>query len=172
MAGGEEWDLCNESEDPQEDRSAGFSRAGNADLNAVPIRPKEGNYSEGGSSGSGMGQKENDYGYGVVDVMAAIEYDTSNVNDDMLPEEFSIIKVYPNPFNPSTTIWFRVETMHATSLQIYDITGQLVETLVDNIVNPGEYKIEWHANNMTSGIYFVQLIADDQQLAKKITLIK
>tara|TARA_B100001964_G_scaffold89262_1_gene100301 strand:+ start:617 stop:805 length:189 start_codon:yes stop_codon:yes gene_type:complete len=62
--------------------------------------------------------------------------------------------------------------MHATSLQIYDITGQLVETLVDNIVNPGEYKIEWHANNMTSGIYFVQLIADDQQLAKKITLIK
>ena len=115
---------------------------------------------------------DNDYGYGVVDVMAAIEYDTSNVNDDMLPEEFSIIKVYPNPFNPSTTIWFRVETMHATSLQIYDITGQLVETLVDNIVNPGEYKIEWHANNMTSGIYFVQLIADDQQLAKKITLIK
>jgi len=115
---------------------------------------------------------DNDYGYGVIDVMAAIEYDTSNVNDDMLPEEFSILKVYPNPFNQSTTIWFRVETMHATSLQIYEITGQLVETIINEKLMAGDHYYKWDASGLSSGIYFVQLKTPFGSITQKITYLK
>ena len=115
---------------------------------------------------------DNDYGYGVVDVMAAIEYDTSNVNDDMLPEEFSIIKVYPNPFNPSTTIWFIVKSNHATSLRVYNIAGKLVETIVNDKLLPGEYTYTWKASGLPSGIYFVQLKTPSSSITQKITYLK
>ncbi len=115
---------------------------------------------------------DNDYGYGIIDVMAAIDYETNSITDELVPYDFSILNIYPNPFNPTTTIRFSVETSHVSQLHIYDINGRLVETLFDGVVNPGEYKIDWNASNVASGVYFLQLKTINNVYNKKITYLK
>ncbi len=115
---------------------------------------------------------DNDYGYGIIDVMAAIGYETNSINNELLPEDFSILNVYPNPFNPTTTIRFNVEVTHVLQLHVYDINGRLVETLVDGIVNPGVNKIEWNATNIASGVYLLRLTTINNVYTKKITYLK
>jgi subtilisin family serine protease len=115
---------------------------------------------------------DNDYGYGIIDIMAAIDYETNSIDDEFLPKDISILSVYPNPFNPTTIIRFNVETTHESQLRIYDINGRLVETLVDGIVNPGEYIIEWNASDVASGIYFLRLKTINSVYTKKITYLK
>ncbi len=71
-----------------------------------------------------------------------------------VPTIFALHTAYPNPFNPVTTIQFSVQTHGNASLQIYDITGKLVETLVDEFLEPGNHSVQWNASNFSSGIYF------------------
>ena len=89
-------------------------------------------------------------------------------------KDFRLLKVYPNPFNPSTMISFDVplDTKHATRLRVYNIKGQLVETLVNEQMKPGTHKIKWNAVNLSSGIYFVEMRAGDKIFNQKITFIK
>jgi subtilisin family serine protease len=115
---------------------------------------------------------DNDYGYGVIDVMAAIDYETSAIDGINVPEKFSILKVYPNPFNPTTTIRFTVKSNHATSLRVYNIAGKLVETIVNDKLLPGEYTYTWKASGLPSGIYFVQLKTPSSSITQKITYLK
>ena len=96
-------------------------------------------------------------------------------NVEPLPTEFGIMKIYPNPFNPSTTIRFDtpvVETRFITSLQIFDITGHLVETLIDGTAEPGTHEIQWNASRQSSGIYFVRLQSREFVETQKIVLVK
>ncbi|MCH7762154.1 MAG: leucine-rich repeat domain-containing protein [Candidatus Marinimicrobia bacterium] len=88
-----------------------------------------------------------------------------------LPEKFSLI-TYPNPFNPATTIRFSVETVHVTSLQIYDITGRLVETLIHKPLALGEHEIVWNAGHLPSGVYFVRLQSGEFVESQKVILLK
>lgn len=115
---------------------------------------------------------DNDYGYGVIDVMAAIDYEVSSIDENNVPDEFSILNVYPNPFNPTTTIRFTVKSNHARSLHVYDITGKLVETIVNDNFLPGEYTYKWNALGFPSGIYFVQLKTPSGSISRKITYLK
>jgi len=89
-------------------------------------------------------------------------------------KDFRLLKVYPNPFNPSTMISFDVplDTKHATHLRVYNIKGQLVEALVNEQMKPGTHKIKWNAVNLLSGIYFVEMRAGDKIFNQKITFIK
>ena len=89
-----------------------------------------------------------------------------------LPVEFALHPAYPNPFNPSVTLRFNIEAHGYTSLYIYDITGRLVEILVDRKLESGEYEILWDAGNLPSGIYFVQLKSGDKTINQKLTLLK
>jgi len=95
-------------------------------------------------------------------------------NPVAVPFQFELFPAYPNPFNPSTTIWFNipVETWHATSLQIYDITGRVVETLVDGTLDPGTHEIQWNASEHASGIYFARLQSGSKVQSQKLILIK
>ena len=115
---------------------------------------------------------DNNYGYGVIDVMAAIDYQTSSINHNNIPDEFLILNVYPNPFNPTTTIRFSVEARHASLLQVFDITGRLVETIENDKLLPGEHAYTWDASGLSSGIYFVQLKTPFGSITQKITYLK
>ena len=92
-----------------------------------------------------------------------------------VPTEFILHPAHPNPFNPVTTIQFsipNVEKLHATSLRIYDITGKLVETLMDEQLSQGNHSVRWDAEKLSSGVYFVMLETTRQREIQKVVLMK
>ncbi|MBI9070698.1 MAG: aryl-sulfate sulfotransferase [Melioribacteraceae bacterium] len=91
--------------------------------------------------------------------------------------EFNLKQNYPNPFNPATTIEYtlpNVETRHASSLrlELFDILGRKIKTLVNEYQKPGNYKIEFDASYLASGIYIYQLNYEEYSVSKKMLLIK
>ena len=97
---------------------------------------------------------------------------------DVIPEKFALNQNYPNPFNPSTQITFDVPMgADAVYLNIYNILGQNVQTLVNEVLSPGSYTIEWDAtdligNPVASGIYFYELRSESFVSRKKMLLIR
>lgn len=92
-----------------------------------------------------------------------------SINEDPLPQTFTL-DVYPNPFNPTTTIRFSVDGY--VSLQIYDITGRLVETLIEDRMPIGDYEVRWDASEYSSGLYFIRLSLGDKTYTRKTLLLK
>jgi endonuclease/exonuclease/phosphatase family metal-dependent hydrolase len=97
---------------------------------------------------------------------------TSNHIDFGLPQTLVLHPSYPNPFNPITTIKFSVETFHATSISIYNLTGRLVETLVNERLLSGKHEITWNASSQPSGVYFVKLSNGESVQTQKLILLK
>ncbi len=93
-------------------------------------------------------------------------------NPVAVPFQFELFPAYPNPFNPTTTISFRVETLHVTSLHIYDITGRVVDELVSGELGTGEHELVWGAAGQSSGIYFARLQSGSKVQSQKLILIK
>ena len=93
-----------------------------------------------------------------------------------IPTTFTLHPAYPNPFNPVTTISYAIPmvgTRHAAvSLQIYDIAGRFVETLVDGILEQGHHTVQWNASGFSSGVYFVRLEAGTFSQSQKLILLK
>jgi hypothetical protein len=89
-----------------------------------------------------------------------------------VPAVFSLSQNYPNPFNPSTRISFTVPKESAVSLEVYDMLGRLVSTLVNEVKRPGEYTVDYNAAQLSSGVYFYRLSAGGQMYAHKMMLLK
>lgn len=89
-----------------------------------------------------------------------------------IPSTYELKQNYPNPFNPETTIEFNITNPEFTSLQIYDINGRLIETLVNEKLSAGTYKLKWNGANASSGIYYYTLRADNYSETKKMILLK
>ena len=98
--------------------------------------------------------------------------------NEVIPDEFALNQNYPNPFNPSTQICFDVpQGGEHIMLNIYNILGQNVTTLVNGVVNPGTYTMEWNAtdeagNPVSSGIYFYELRSSSFTAREKMLLIR
>jgi len=115
---------------------------------------------------------DNRYGYGIIDVMAVIDYETVSVVEENIPDQYSILNVYPNPFNPSTSFQINLMNPASVKLEIFDISGRSVETLVKRAYYSGEFKIEWNASENPSGLYFVNMTVGEHRITRKISLIK
>ncbi|MFH1194402.1 MAG: right-handed parallel beta-helix repeat-containing protein [bacterium] len=97
-----------------------------------------------------------------------------------IPSTFELFQNYPNPFNPTTTIKYSiaaVETPYMASLQhvtleIFDVLGREVATLVDEYLPAGSYEREWNASELPSGIYFCRMEAGDFTAYIKLLLLK
>ena len=88
-------------------------------------------------------------------------------------EEFLImLPAYPNPFNPNTVISFDLSDADMVSLDIFDIAGRQVASLISEYMIPGSHQIVWNPGQLSSGIYFVKLIAGNTSLNQKITYLK
>ena len=109
-----------------------------------------------------------------IDYNGNYEYhNLNNVVEIGVPGKFNLSQNYPNPFNPTTKIDFEVPKDSKIKLVIYDVTGKEVQTLVNDNRAAGYYTIDFNASNLSSGIYFYQLLADNTPLAiKKMALIK
>ncbi len=102
----------------------------------------------------------------------------TDVNEKkQIPLSFSLKQNYPNPFNPSTTIEYTIPDVSAGNmvpvhLTIYDVIGNVVKDLVNGNKQPGNYKVEFDASHLSSGIYFYRLRAGKFLSTKKMILLK
>ncbi|MBN2012970.1 SBBP repeat-containing protein [candidate division KSB1 bacterium] len=88
------------------------------------------------------------------------------------PAQFHLCQNYPNPFNPSTTIRFTLSKSERVSLKIYNLVGQHVATLVDDVRSAGEHQVKWQADGLPSGIYLARLQAERQMETIKLIFQK
>jgi choice-of-anchor A domain-containing protein/uncharacterized repeat protein (TIGR01451 family) len=88
------------------------------------------------------------------------------------PREFMLGQNYPNPFNPSTSITFSVAKKEFVSLAIYDITGRIVKTLVNQELESGEYTTRFNAAELSSGIYIYRFASNSFTASRKMLLLK
>lgn len=96
----------------------------------------------------------------------------SSENKDLIRNNYVLDYNYPNPFNPSTNISYYLKTYGLTKLSVYDITGKLIEVLVNENQSPGQYRIPFNGKNLCSGIYVYRLTTNDYTSVKKMILIK
>lgn len=103
-----------------------------------------------------------------------------NLSSDLksvIPEKIHLYPSYPNPFNPTTTILFDIPNtlvgrMNASSLHVFNIKGEFVETLINEAIKPGKHNIQWHPTNISSGVYFLQFKYGEEVITQKITFMK
>ena len=97
--------------------------------------------------------------------------------DDVMPEEFSISKAYPNPFNPTVNIDFSIPEESDINIQIFDLLGRNVFNHEQNFNTAGNYRFQWHGVNdsgtpIASGVYFVTIQHKANIFKQKITFLK
>jgi hypothetical protein len=89
-----------------------------------------------------------------------------------LPTRTELTNIFPNPFNPNTHISYMVSEKENVQINIYDVRGRLIHTLLNSIKDIGEYTITWDASSYPTGIYFVNFITSKQKSSQKILLLK
>jgi hypothetical protein len=87
-------------------------------------------------------------------------------------DKFTLYQNYPNPFNPSTNIDFHIPQAGLVSLKIYDVLGDEIKTLVNEVKQIGNYAVEFNGSELSSGVYFCQLKAGSFSQTRKLILIK
>jgi len=97
--------------------------------------------------------------------------------DDTNPQSYSLEQNYPNPFNPTTNIKYTVAKEGNVKIEVYDITGKLVTTLVNQSMSSGTYNVTWNGQNtsgqnVVSGIYLYRIQSNDFVAIKKMILLK
>ncbi len=107
-----------------------------------------------------------------TDPAQILEIFTSVEKEIEIPKEFRLEQNYPNPFNPTTTIRFAIPQTCDVTLEIYDILGRRVTTLMRQTLEPGYYNIKWNADDAASGVYFYTLRAGSFNQSKKLLLLK
>jgi aminopeptidase N len=96
----------------------------------------------------------------------------ANVDDFIHPYEYALEQNYPNPFNPSTKIKYQIADAGFVNLQVYDVLGNEVATLISKEMQAGSYEVEFDASNLPSGIYYYTLSAGSYMQTKKMVLLR
>ncbi|MCI0495863.1 T9SS type A sorting domain-containing protein [candidate division KSB1 bacterium] len=94
-----------------------------------------------------------------------------------VPKNFELEQNYPNPFNPATTITFSVPQPEKVTLKVYNLMGEEMKTLLDGVVSVGSHSVIWDGTDnfgqkVTSGLYLYTLQIGNQQIAKRMVLVK
>jgi hypothetical protein len=162
--------------DPSADWGLGLIYAYSAD--SVSITSEE---TINGIWGGGFYNRQLDYfilavsdlGYGTsADYTYEFDWHVGIDDSFSIPNNFSLITAYPNPFNASTTIEYSLAQPGEITLSIYNLLGQKIATLVDNAKEAGKHSVTWNAGDVPSGIYFAQLRISASVNSIKLLLIK
>ena len=133
--------------------------------------------SPSGSAVSVNATNENAPDNGTIDVSDVTwNYGNGTPSDveqiEELANTFSLAQNYPNPFNPTTTIQYSIPKASNVTVKVYDVLGKEVATLVDQKLAAGVYNSKFDGANLSSGIYFYTLTADNFTATKKLMLVK
>ena len=88
------------------------------------------------------------------------------------PQTTALFQNFPNPFNPVTSIRFTLATRQMTTIQVFDLLGREVETLIDEVREPGTYTVQFDASRLPSGVYFYRMRAGAFVQTERLTLVK
>ena len=104
------------------------------------------------------------------------QYELGMETPSFIPEKFQTLSAYPNPFNPSITIQIElknpIQTNMNVEVNIYDINGRFIQTLLENSIESGVHRIEWRPQNISSGIYIVSLQTEIGIKNQKVLYLK
>jgi len=98
-------------------------------------------------------------------------------NQGTLPTGYSLQQSYPNPFNPTTTICYDLPELTDVRIAVYNVVGQVVRTLVDRQMSPGQHETVWDGRDdsgrpVSSGLYLYRMTAGDFSQSRKMLLLK
>jgi len=110
--------------------------------------------------------------WGIAPDMGAHEYGLVNTDEVIIQNSKLNIQNYPNPFNPETNIVFDISTGSNVLLEIYNVKGQKVTTLVNGPFEAGSHKVTWNAKDQSSGIYLLRFNTTEKSETKKLILLK
>ncbi len=111
-----------------------------------------------------------EYDWGID--YSTLVYVEDHTDDSSIPKRFSLYQNYPNPFNPGTTIKYSIPDQGLVTLNIYDILGSHVASLVNNEQLQGNHEVDFDGSKLSSGIYFYTLKVNNFIQSKKMLLIK
>jgi hypothetical protein len=89
-----------------------------------------------------------------------------------IPKKFALFQNYPNPFNPTTMIEYNLSKAQMVTLKVYNVLGQEIVTLVNNQQDAGYYRVNFNAEDLTSGVYFYILRTSNFMSIHKMLLLK
>jgi hypothetical protein len=118
--------------------------------------------------------------YGTVDMGAFENVEiASGIDDepiDLVPKVTQLRALYPNPFNPTVTIAFDLDRARHVSIEVYDVKGRRIATVLDETRPAGRYDVRWDAESrgrhLASGVYFVVIRSEGWRTERKIVLLK
>jgi len=97
---------------------------------------------------------------------------TTSINLEEQPLGFRLNAAYPNPFNPSTVIPFQMATASDVNIQVFDMLGRNVATLVDEFRPAGEHTVRFDGSGLSSGVYMIKMVSPGLQQTRSVTLLK
>jgi hypothetical protein len=100
------------------------------------------------------------------------ENECLSVNELIIPDHYSISNIYPNPFNPITSITYGLPEVGNVTLNVYNIQGRQVQTLVDDFQTAGYHSINWNASYYPSGVYLIRMESGSFTQTQKVVLVK
>ena len=117
----------------------------------------------------------NDYGYGIMNASAAVNYwvESGNGYENQEPNNFGILKTYPNPFNPSLNIDISLHDQSLDKIEIFSYNGEFINTIWEKKYDISVMNFKWYPQSLSSGVYFIRLkLSNDQTKMQKVTYIK
>jgi hypothetical protein len=108
----------------------------------------------------------------TIDVTMTVTYTGVTDAGEVLPTQYRLDQAYPNPFNPNTTIPYALRETGHTRLAVYNVLGQQVALLVDDVRQAGEHRVTFDGRRLGSGVYFYRLEAGDFVKTRKVVLMK
>ncbi|NWF90801.1 MAG: T9SS type A sorting domain-containing protein [Ignavibacteriaceae bacterium] len=159
-----------------------FDSTGNLLWEEIYDSPTEGSYSEPIDFSltdkdeliiTGFGSSKSEY-WNPFEILT-IKYipSVSNIiQNEAVPIEFGLSQNYPNPFNPITTIKYSIPITCNVLIKVFDLLGNEVKILVNEIKTPGNYSVNFNASSFASGTFFYKIFANNYSQTKKMILIK
>ncbi len=101
---------------------------------------------------------------GIITNVVAVENDA--------PDAFAVAQNSPNPFNPTTTISFSIPEAGNVAIDVFNVAGQRVDTVVSDFMSAGSHSVTWNASEFSAGVYFYSVKTDNFTKTMKMTLLK